>query len=418
MTTPSKVYVPEPGTRVRVLEICPSDYSARLQVGDVITVSWSRVGRGSGNGYALVGIDSGELGTWCLVEPAPTSPARCDTICPDGRRCELHGHHDRCMTSTKMTLHGSWAAASPAREDVCDACGATPVTHRDTIAKDFQPTDLTDRYNFCKACSVVHWDKLIPAIRTRRRSLTQPAEEFRVGDECEGNHKGEIRSGILVNFEPLANGIAGAWLTQPGEPTTGLLWGVHRNSLRLIRRASQGFKKGDRVSGVVHGDCMNGRNGQRMEGVFDHIYGEDSAAPGCLAVRVGAADWNALIPETTKLVTPAVDAGGDQPYKPDPVTHPNDRRCPICLGHPDDIGAHEAGGADCVAQKMRYEFYAGERAKSEHRQRRERAYRNRGFVPFDARVGLQSVDAATVREDGPSYVNANWPESSEYDGQV
>src|SRR6185295_13280842 len=244
MTTPSKVYVPEPGTRVRVLEICPSDYSARLQVGDVITVSWSRVGRGSGNGYALVGIDSGELGTWCLVEPAPTSPARCDTICPDGRRCELHGHHDRCMTSTKMTLHGSWAAASPAREDVCDACGATPVTHRDTIAKDFQPTDLTDRYNFCKACSVVHWDKLIPAIRTRRRSLTQPAEEFRVGDECEGNHKGEIRSGILVNFEPLANGIAGAWLTQPGEPTTGLLWGVHRNSLRLIRRASQGFKKG------------------------------------------------------------------------------------------------------------------------------------------------------------------------------
>src|SRR6185295_19194722 len=117
MTTPSKVYVPKEGDLVGWDE-ADNEFTCNSP-GDE-KPSRGRYSYKSG-GAMCVRTDAGD---WFVrpgsllrpVEPAPTSPA--------------------------------W-------EDVCDACGATPVTHRDTIAKDFQPTDLTDRYNFCKACSVV-----------------------------------------------------------------------------------------------------------------------------------------------------------------------------------------------------------------------------------------------------------------------
>lgn len=164
-----------------------------------------------------------------MTMPTETSD-RCKTICPDGKRCEVHGPHTMHMTSLNLEP----APASPAREDRlfesgCCLCGSTSWRYG---LLGLIRTDAGNKY--CGDCNEATVGQ-IDAEVARRRSLAQPAEEFKVGDEVEWTGALGYETGVVRELKSST-----IYCYRTGKY-------AHRGSaqiddpkfLRLIRRAPQ-----------------------------------------------------------------------------------------------------------------------------------------------------------------------------------
>jgi len=278
MTTPSKVYVPEPGTRVRVLERHSSDENKSWcapgaefvvrKARDTIRSDLNRAGW-----LTIFNEDTGEMGAYLRVEPAPTSPAREDRLFEEG--CRL------CGAMVGMSC--------------CSQCYARYGGTYDAVT-----AELDRRRSLASQSGGGDW---VPAVGDIVNGLGAGSYSRENGDRFEGR---------VLNFMD-HSGFRCVTIATEREGDRGVMI----DSLRLIRPAGQRFY--GTMPSVLPETLPAGTTYTRSDGSRVTSRSEARHKTGIF----GAKYW-ALWSETTEtwvdpklinwsevpLPTPAVDAGG------------------------------------------------------------------------------------------------------------